>query len=249
MSLHTKCIAPVEASIDSFRRVLHMRQNAPNDAQNEDLRVRKTRKGLQDALIALLGERAFESITAGEIAARAMVNRATFYRHYRDKFDLAHAIFAGALDAMVGTLGRPDTPLVDPHPQEEDFQRAWASLFHHVAANERLYRAIFNGSDGAAFTRLIREHLVKIVKRRTEERIRLRQPMRGTARLIEQPADDLPYMLVANTLLGSLVWWLDDGMHYEADKIIEWTRRLLRHGYPGLLALPQTSSRHSGSPK
>ena len=51
--------------------------------KHQDTRARFTRKLLQDTLLALLAEKRFEVITVGEIAERAMVNRATFYRHYQ----------------------------------------------------------------------------------------------------------------------------------------------------------------------
>ena len=58
-----------------------------------DPRVRRTRKLLQDALRALVHERPFSTITVQDIADRATVNRATFYAHYLDKYDLIASIF------------------------------------------------------------------------------------------------------------------------------------------------------------
>ena len=49
--------------------------------EKSDLRVRRTQKMLQEALIDLIGERSLDTISVGDIAERAMVNRATFYRH------------------------------------------------------------------------------------------------------------------------------------------------------------------------
>jgi AcrR family transcriptional regulator len=58
-------------------------------AVNEaDPRVRRTRKLLQDALLALLAEKSFDDITVQDIAERSTINRATFYTHYVDKYDL-----------------------------------------------------------------------------------------------------------------------------------------------------------------
>jgi GAF domain-containing protein len=50
-----------------------------------DPRVRRTHKLLQEALLELAAERGFDAVTVGDIARRASVNRATFYRHYQDK--------------------------------------------------------------------------------------------------------------------------------------------------------------------
>ena len=54
----------------------------------EDLRVRRTRKLLTQALIEGTMEKGFAALTVRDITRRAMVNRSTFYRHYLDKYDL-----------------------------------------------------------------------------------------------------------------------------------------------------------------
>lgn len=51
-----------------------------------DPRITRTRKLLMDAFMALLAEKDFEDITVQDIAARATVNRATFYAHFVDKY-------------------------------------------------------------------------------------------------------------------------------------------------------------------
>jgi len=54
----------------------------------DDPRVKRTRQLLHEAFISLMMERRFRDITVQEIADRATVNRATFYAHFEDKFDL-----------------------------------------------------------------------------------------------------------------------------------------------------------------
>jgi AcrR family transcriptional regulator len=53
-----------------------------------DLRVRRSRASLQDALIQLMKEKPFGEIQIAEIADRAGVSRPTFYLHYRSKEEL-----------------------------------------------------------------------------------------------------------------------------------------------------------------
>ncbi|WP_067621294.1 TetR/AcrR family transcriptional regulator [Alicyclobacillus acidiphilus] len=53
-----------------------------------DLRVRRTRKLLQDALLNLMSKKSFQAITVQDIAAEAMINRSTFYDHFVDKYAL-----------------------------------------------------------------------------------------------------------------------------------------------------------------
>jgi AcrR family transcriptional regulator len=56
-----------------------------------DLRIRRTRHLLQQAFMELMAEKDFQSITVQDIANRAMVNRATFYDHFVDKYALLTA--------------------------------------------------------------------------------------------------------------------------------------------------------------
>src|SRR5215203_478965 len=57
-----------------------------------DRRVQKTRKLLQDALIQLVTEKSYESVSIREILERANVGRSTFYAHFQDKDQLLHSI-------------------------------------------------------------------------------------------------------------------------------------------------------------
>src|SRR5437867_3220209 len=55
---------------------------------SNDLRVRRTRKWLQDALIGLMKEKSFQDIQITELTARAQVSRPAFYLHFRSKEEL-----------------------------------------------------------------------------------------------------------------------------------------------------------------
>src|SRR3954466_4722486 len=62
--------------------------NATVKSQKEDRRSRRTRQLLGDALVELMLEKHFESITVQDILDRADVGRSTFYAHYTDKESL-----------------------------------------------------------------------------------------------------------------------------------------------------------------
>lgn len=56
--------------------------------KKEDLRVRKTKKAIRDAFREMICEMDYESLTVKELTERAMINRKTFYLHYRDLDEL-----------------------------------------------------------------------------------------------------------------------------------------------------------------
>lgn len=53
-----------------------------------DRRLRKTNTALKNSLDSLLMKQNFSEITVQDIVDRADIGRATFYRHYTDKYDL-----------------------------------------------------------------------------------------------------------------------------------------------------------------
>lgn len=53
-----------------------------------DPRVLRTRKLIDEAFLAVLNDKGFEELSVQDVADRAGINRATFYAHYGDKYDL-----------------------------------------------------------------------------------------------------------------------------------------------------------------
>lgn len=70
----------------------------------EDKRIRRTKKLLKEAFIDLLKEKEFEKITVTDIIGKADFNRATFYNHYLDKFDLVKEIETELLDQFLEAI-------------------------------------------------------------------------------------------------------------------------------------------------
>lgn len=61
-------------------------------ANRNDPRVVRTRRLIQDAFLKLIQTRDFKDITIADITEQATVNRATFYAHFQDKYELLEAV-------------------------------------------------------------------------------------------------------------------------------------------------------------
>lgn len=57
-----------------------------------DLRVIKTKATIRKAFLDLLKEKDFDNIMISDITNAAMINRGTFYLHYKDKYDLMESL-------------------------------------------------------------------------------------------------------------------------------------------------------------
>jgi AcrR family transcriptional regulator len=60
--------------------------------EKKDIRVRFTRKTLQDSLLALMKEKSILDISIKDICNRAGLSRSTFYTYYKDQYDLLRQI-------------------------------------------------------------------------------------------------------------------------------------------------------------
>ena len=69
-----------------------------------DARVRYTRSVLKEAFLSLLSKKPVNKITVKEVCEAAGLNRATFYTHYGDCFDLMASIEQELIDAFKSSL-------------------------------------------------------------------------------------------------------------------------------------------------
>lgn len=65
-----------------------------------DLRIRYTRQVITDAFLQLLRQKSVEQITVKEVCALAQINRSTFYRQYKDCFDLMEQLEQRGLECL-----------------------------------------------------------------------------------------------------------------------------------------------------
>src|SRR5512146_879043 len=101
-------------------------------SDKNDRRSQRTRHLLSAALVELIREKDYGTITVSDIIERANVGRSTFYAHYRDKDDL----FVGELDRVIELLSERI-----PGQNEMPFFPS-LGLFEHVGEEYELYKAL-----------------------------------------------------------------------------------------------------------
>lgn len=107
--------------------------------KKEDLRITKTKRDLRLALIYLLKDVSFEKITIGDICEKAMVNRMTFYKHFKDKYDLLdHAI-----DSLLGQIIQKVAQQIMPVDSFDDFVEFCVLLAKTIIEESSVRKDIF----------------------------------------------------------------------------------------------------------
>jgi AcrR family transcriptional regulator len=166
-----------------------------SDKKKIDRRVRATRDGLGDALIALMHEKPFETITVQHVLDRAKVSRSTFYSHYSDKNDLFLSDVEDFFEMFSTALIRNNDTSNRVAPVQEFFAHVadMRQFISSVTAAEKL-RDVFDLGQGH-FARGIEQRLGTLPTTRTLS------PTRRSALAHAS----------AGSLFSLLNWWLAHG--------------------------------------
>ncbi len=76
-----------------------------------DPRVKRTRQLLHRTMLDLMQEKGFASITVQDIAERSTLNRATFYAHFEDKYDLLDSVMREGIQQALAASVPETAPL------------------------------------------------------------------------------------------------------------------------------------------
>lgn len=179
-------------------------------AQNMvDRRIEKTKKALKEALVNLVQDQSFESISIQEILDKANVGRSTFYIHYQNKYELLHDCFqdfsklleASNQSSQRGTRG--------------DFL---LDLFRFIEKNRALVKA-FLGKDGIA---MLNQPIVDFV----HDQMKLSLSKMFISNNKTAVPTDLAAHCFTCELIGTLRWWLYSGTGCSADEINGYFQRI-----------------------
>jgi len=183
-----------------------------------DLRVRRTRKLLQKALLEATTEKGFAHVTVRDIAERAMVNRATFYRHYEDKYDLlAHYIeeLSGRIDSAEGETSPGDRPVQSPDTPPAGL----VNLLRHMRANADFYRVMLGKQGDPAFcAQSFRNYIEQGFRRMLSSQVPQADPSR--------PPIDLTVSYILHAGVGAIVWWLENDQPCPPEQMAVWLYQL-----------------------
>ena len=174
-----------------------------------DRRVQRTRQLLSSALMSLIVEKGYDSVTVQDIIDRANLGRSTFYAHYQDKEDL----LLSGIDEVVHSLIWGDEASSKNERGKEVTRRILSTepIFRHAQEEFRLHTAIFGGRGMDVMIKEIQYHLCSHI----EEQINQLLP-EGETPLVELSVIS---NYLAGALLTLLVWWLENNMPYPPERM------------------------------
>ena len=123
-----------------------------------DLRTERTRLAIREAFLALRAKKSLERITVKELAEQANINKATFYLHYRDIYDLSEQTENAVIRSIVGELHGSGLFLEDP-------SRFVRGLIAACEPHVETIAVIFSGSRAAILPDKIEAGLKEVIFR------------------------------------------------------------------------------------
>lgn len=195
-----------------------------------DLRVVRTQSWLREALIKLIDQVGFDAVTVQSLTREAGINRATFYQHYRDKYDLLEKSMTDMLTSLQAEVKVSDMKKVqlDIHSLEALFLRVLTIISRH-----QIYFKVMLGDKGlpsfqSQLTRLIKANLYEVIGQHFSF-----NPQ-------QQIMQDIAITYVATANVGLLTQWLTGVMPYSAEFMATQMAYLFVEG--PLQTLQQTST-------
>lgn len=210
-----------------------------------DRRVQRTRQALRNALLELIQEKDYDSISVEEITQQANLGRATFYLHYKDKEDLLVDEFNERVNERAHIIS--EIPFADWLPDLEtgdqisEFKPAPPLLmvFYHVANHADLYRILLKNEKSDR----IFERIRKIITQAITEFMQTKVENDPIPILLEVPIDLLAAYF-SGALLSCVDWWFERELSYTPE---EMTRMFQRLFYPGARKILSVSNSKTAS--
>ena len=169
-----------------------------------DRRVKRTKKALYDALLKLLNEKSINEITVTELTTLADVNRATFYFYYTDLIDMLQQIQNEAYEDFNAVIQKATIHV----STIEGFTEYAERVFDFCKENESLVRFIVqNDINNRLYTYIKQLMLTNIPN--TKEIFGENNP----AKYISN------YVITA--MIGICIDWMDDGMKIPSRELAE----------------------------
>ena len=177
----------------------YFQKEKENMTKKVDLRVKRTNKLITQAFIKLLRSKTFDKITINDISDEAMINRATFYSHFKDKFDLFEQIIDKFLGEFAAVLDEEN--LIEKNSVNvKKIEGSLATFYEFVQENPDLARIIVTHSN----TEILSERLLAILSERYSEIFNALDVRNDNLKI----PTDFVVSYITSIFVVTLNWWI-----------------------------------------
>jgi AcrR family transcriptional regulator len=160
-----------------------------------DPRVRRTRRLLRDALVSLMLEKDFASITIKEITERAEVAYITFFRHFESIDQLLLEVLEEGLAELLGYI-----ETLAKQSEASALETEGRLIFEYIEQKADLFRILFKSQSVTRVRKKVIQNIAAIFKKSCLPLARAGNPTVTT----------ILSNHIATSLLALIEWWLDN---------------------------------------
>jgi AcrR family transcriptional regulator len=190
-------------------------------AKKTDLRVIRTKKVIKEALLKLIQEKGFSTLTIQDIADEAIINRATFYLHYQDKYDLLEQVSHTFLQELMDVINF-SFHIEKDEVNVERFQITLKSVFENIEKNRDFYQVMF-GPNG------VQDFSIKVEKFVFEKFEDKFKEMVGDLSKLNIPSDFV-LNFICSAYVGVVRWWIKEDFCYSPEYMAKLLAKLITRG-------------------
>lgn len=180
---------------------------------NTDRRVKRTKKALRDALLALLDKKPVNEISVTELTNLADVNRATFYFYYTDLLDMLQQIQNETYKDFQTVIGDTPTSI----NTIEGFTDYAESLLTYCKEHEMLVKFIIKNDTNNQLYKKIQLLMCANIPN-SKDIFDIDNPARYATN----------YML--NAIVGIMIDWMNEGMKISPHDLAEFCAHIYLNG-------------------
>lgn len=181
----------------------------------EDLRIRRTHKLLCDAMFSLLEKKSFDDISVVEICDKAMVHRATFYKHFEDKYHFMEYVMKEKIREFYENNNSHD--LYD-NPKKF-FGNLVSNIIDFIYMNKKMLKISVSPSSNGSFI----DSVHKIV---SEEICGLLQDVEKHGVELKVPAE-VGAQFFSGGILSLIKWWIISDSDTPKEQVITYFDALI----------------------
>lgn len=191
----------------------------------EDLRVVKTLDSIDKSLLENLKKTPFNKITVEALCDKARINRTTFYKHYKDKYELLDNFLARILDEF---KTNNDEVLIEADPEslnEEKYRAPFKSTLDFIISKKEIYEIIWTAQiDRNIFDEMVESIAESIIKIKLDQHPCIKSDTEKFFKV------SLFANIFAYTYLVSVRWWLANDYVISKDDFCELFDKMMKEG-------------------
>lgn len=174
------------------------------------MRVTRTIRDFENALLTLLEKNSFEHLTVDQICQEALLHRSSFYRYFSDKYDL-----------LEQTLNAQINKLTENTDSEDDIIK---QLLYYIDQHKEVIRHLApNSARSSLYTEILNILSQILLERRS---IKTNDPIVVALQKAENP-EMLAYVL-SGAIIGTFYWWQGNNYDVPIEEVVKFARSAAR---------------------